>query len=70
MAGAKVYTERMAMQDQRHINMAYVLVHDALNELNQIYLNDSIMAHVIRHLGAMEDTLFEYVGPARKKEAK
>jgi hypothetical protein len=46
--------------------MAYVHLHDALNELSMVWKKDNIIAHAVRVLGAIEDTLFEYVVPERK----
>jgi hypothetical protein len=54
------------MQDSAHLKMAYVHLHDALNELNMVWKKDNIIAHAVRVLGAIEDTLFEYVVPNRK----
>lgn len=60
------YSSRMAAQDAQHLKMAYVQMHDTLNELQQVFHKDNIIAHMVRQLGAMEDTLFEYVVPNRK----
>lgn len=60
------YSSRMAAQDSLHLRMAYVHLHDALNELQMIWAKDNIIAHAVRVLGAIEDTLFEYVVPNRK----
>lgn len=51
--------------DQRHLNMAYVRMHETLNELQRVYRKDNALAKMVRTLGAMEDTLFEYVTPQR-----
>ena len=51
--------------DQRHLNMAYVRMHETLNELQRVYRKDNALAKMVRTLGAMEDTLFEYVTPGR-----
>lgn len=61
------YTSRLAAQDSVHIKMGYVKLHEALNELERVYAKDNIIAHMVRQLGAMEDTLFEYVVPDRRK---
>ena len=61
------YTSRLAAQDNLHIKMGYVKLHEALNELERVYAKDNIVAHMVRQLGAMEDTLFEYVVPDRRK---
>lgn len=57
----KDYSTRMAIEDRRHIHMAYVQLHEALNELQQVYKKDNILAHAARTLGAIEDTMYEYV---------
>lgn len=57
----KDYNTRMAIEDRRHIHMAYVQLHEALNELQQVYKKDNILAHAARTLGAIEDTMYEYV---------
>jgi hypothetical protein len=54
------------MQDSAHLKMAYVYLHDALNELQMVWKKDNIIAHAVRVLGAIEDTLFQYVVPDRK----
>ena len=61
------YTSRLAAQDNLHIKMGYVKLHEALNELERVFAKDNIIAHMVRQLGAMEDTLFEYVVPDRRK---
>lgn len=60
------YSSRMAAQDSIHLKMAYVKLHEALNELDMVWKKDNIIAHMAREMGAMEDTLFEYVVPNRK----
>lgn len=60
------YSSRMAAQDSMRLKMAYIHLHDALNELQQVWHKDNVVAHMVRRLGAMEDTLFEYVTPSRK----
>jgi len=60
------YSTRRAAQDSVHLKMAYVHLHDALNELEMVWKKDNIIAHAVRVLGAIEDTLFEYVVPDRK----
>ena len=61
------YTSRLAAQDNLHLKMGYVKLHEALNELERVFAKDNIIAHMVRQLGAMEDTLFEYVVPDRRK---
>ena len=60
------YSTKRAMQDSEHLKMAYVHLHDALNELQMVWKKDNIIAHAVRVLGAIEDTLFQYVVPDRK----
>ena len=60
------YSSRRAAQDSAHLKMAYVHLHDALNELDRIWKKDNIIAHAVRVLGAIEDTLFQYVVPDRE----
>jgi len=62
------YTSRLAAQDNIHIKMGYVKLHEALNELERVYAKDNVIAHMVRQLGAMEDTLFEYVIPAKGRK--
>lgn len=64
---ARQYSTRIANQDRRHLNMAYVQLHDALNELESVFKKDNALTHMVRKLGAMEDTLFEYITPTRRK---
>jgi hypothetical protein len=61
------YSSRLAAQDNLHLKMGYVKLHEALNELERVYAKDNIIAHMVRQLGAMEDTLFEYAVPDRRK---
>ena len=60
------YSSRMAAQDSIHLKMAYVKLHEALNELDMVWKKDNIIAHAVRVLGGIEDTLFQYVVPDRK----
>ena len=62
------YSTRIANQDRRHINMAYVQLHDALNELEMVFKKDNVLSHMVRQLGAMEDTLFEYITPTKGRK--
>ena len=68
MDGTQRYSTKRAMQDSAHLKMAYVHLHDALNELQMVWKKDNIIAHAVRVLGAIEDTLFQYVVPDRKGE--
>ena len=64
---APKYSSRLAAQDGLHIKMAYVQLHQALNELEMVFAKDNTLAHMVRTMGAMEDTLFEYVIPNGKR---
>ena len=66
MNTAPKYSSRLAAQDGLHIKMAYVHMHDALNELQRVFAKDNVLAHMVNKLGAMEDTLWEYVVPNGK----
>lgn len=60
------YSTRRAAQDSAHIKMAYVHLHDTLNELERVWKKDNVVAHMVRTIGAMEDTLFEYIAPRKE----
>ena len=51
-------------QDAQHLKAGYTLLKEALDELLQIREMDNITAHAVRVMGAIEDTLYEYVGGA------
>ena len=53
-------------EDRHHLRMGYSLLHDALAEFELIYRKDNILAHTVRTIGAIEDTLYEYMN-ARKE---
>ena len=53
----------MTRGDQMQINMAYASIRDALNALAQVRDKDNYIAHMLRTLYAMEDTIHEYVAP-------
>lgn len=52
---------RQQASDQAHVNSAYANLREALNDLNLVLDKDNVLAHMVRQLGAMEDTLYEYV---------
>lgn len=64
---ARQAATRMAHQDSRRINAAYVNLHQALDELLMVVNKDNILAHMVRTMGAMEDTLYEYVTTKGRK---
>ena len=53
--------------DRQHMRMGYMLLREALDELEQVYRKDNVLAHAVRVIGAIEDTLYEYVNT--RKEA-
>ena len=59
----------MEYNDQIHINRAYAYIHAAMNEMAQTYYKDNILARVQTTIYTLEDTLHEYVGEPKKKEA-
>ena len=61
------YTQNLAINDGLHLKMAYVHLHDTLNELAQVYAKDKIITRICRELYAMEDQVFEYAVPRRDK---
>lgn len=61
------YNTHLAANDKAHLKMAYVHLHDTINELAQVFDKDNVITHMCRQLGAMEDTLWEYV-PRRDKK--
>lgn len=67
MAQIAKYNNKLAEQDSLHLKMAYVQMHEALNELQQVFIKDNVIAHMIKQLGAMEDTLFEYAIPTKRR---
>ena len=56
----------MVREDQDRVNEGYVLLHEAYNRLVQIREMDNTLAHIVRKLGAIEDTLYEYTASERK----
>ena len=48
-------------EDREHLKAGYALLREALEELQQVYRKDNIMAHTVRVLGAIEDTLYQEV---------
>lgn len=66
LKAARQHSTRVANQDRRRLNMAYNKLHEALDELLRVTTKDNIIAHMVRTMGAMEDTLYEYVTPIRR----
>ena len=58
----------MTAQDQLHINAAYADIKAALDELAQTRNKDRVLEHMQAKLYALEDTIYEYVGPVRRAE--
>lgn len=48
-------------EDREHLKAGYALLREALDELDQVFMKDSILAHAVRVLGAIEDTLYQEV---------
>ena len=46
--------------DKIQVNKGYVALRQALNELLRVKHMDNILAHTVRTLGAIEDTLYQY----------
>lgn len=55
--------------DREHLRMGYALLREALDELLQVYRKDTVLTHAVRVIGAIENTLYEYVNDNNKKEA-
>ena len=51
--------------DREHLRSGYALLREALEELQQIRRMDNTMAHAVRVLGAIEDTLYQEIGDRR-----
>lgn len=47
-------------EDKIQVNKGYVALRQALNELQRVKHMDNILAHAVRTLGAIEDTLYQY----------
>ena len=53
-------------QDLRHLRDGYALLKEALDEFQQVYRKDNILANTVRTLGAIEDTIYQYVSERGK----
>lgn len=53
-------------QDQQHLRAGYALLKEALDEFAQVYYKDNILAHTVRTLGAIEDTIYQMVTEKRR----
>lgn len=51
--------------DMQHLRSGYALLHDALDEFMQVYRKDNILAHAVRILGAIEDTIYQMITSRR-----
>lgn len=47
-------------EDKKHLYTGYVLLNEALNEFYKVYYKDNIIAHAVRVIGAIVDTMYEY----------
>lgn len=52
-------------QDMQHLRSGYALLHEALDEFLQVYRKDNILAHAVRVLGAIEDTIYQMITSRR-----
>ena len=52
-------------QDAEHLRTGYALLHEALDELLMVYRKDNTLAHAVRVLGAIEDTLYQKITDRR-----
>ena len=48
-------------QDQQHLRAGYALLKEAMDEFDQVYHKDNILAHTVRTLDAIEDTIYQIV---------
>ena len=48
------------IEDKKHLYTGYVLLKEALDEFHKVYHKDNIIAHAVRVLGAIVDTIYEY----------
>lgn len=53
-------------QDMEHMRTGYALLKEALDELLQVYRKDNVLAKAVRTLGAIEDTIYQYVTEDRR----
>lgn len=59
----------MNKRDQAHIDIAYIRVKDALDELAQVLDKDKYLMLVQNKLYALEDTLYQYRSTPTKRRA-
>ena len=52
-------------EDANHLRTGYALIKEALDELLQVYRKDNTLAHAVRVLGAIEDTLYQEITDRR-----
>lgn len=57
----------MTAQDQHRVNEGYVCLKEAYDKLVQIRHMDNILARTVRTLGAIQDTLYEYIADEEVK---
>lgn len=60
MREAVVYDVQEIVADQKHINMAYVSVREALNHLVQVKDMDGELHRLLKDLYRFEDTMWQY----------
>ena len=56
----------LAANDAAHMKLAHLYMRQSLDELQQVFEKDNILAHMVRVLGAMEETLYQYATPRKK----
>jgi len=54
-------------QDVQHMRAGYSLLREALREFQQVVGKDNVIAHAVRQLGAIEDTLYEYTAFEKRR---
>lgn len=59
-------TKPSRREDAEHLRTGYALLKDALDELLMVYQKDNILAHAVRVLGAIEDTLYQAITEQRR----
>ena len=52
--------QQRRIEDKKHLYTGYVLLNEALNEFHKVYHKDNIIAHAVRVIGAIVDTMYEY----------
>ena len=53
--------EQRRIEDNKHLYTGYILLTESLNEFQKVYNKDNVLAKAIRVIGAIVDTIYEYV---------